>query len=217
MIINVLYITGNIEFAISIKSALERTGAFEVRPFTTPDAAIEFLRETPHDVVLVDFTIPDVRIDIVVQGLRSISPDIAIVAMPRQHEEVQRLLRLQNSVDAPFSARYIIPVLSKAVADAKRLAALKAPPPPETLPEEPIPEPRRPTRPIIKPLSGPLRPKKSAPLRPPESPKKQTKKFAPPPKDDDTPVVAPDDAAAVWQRTDWRRGKNEHDESFQEI
>lgn len=144
MFINVLFITKNIEFAITIKGALERTGAFDVHPFTSPDAAIDYLLEVPHDVALIDFTIPKLRIDVVIGGLRKASPEIAIVAIPRQPEEVQRMLRFQNSLDAPFNARTIIPVLNKAVTDAQRIAGLKPPPPPETLPESPSSKPLRP-------------------------------------------------------------------------
>jgi len=137
MVTRVLFITSNIEFAAQIKSALERTGLYQVRPFSLPDAAIEYLRENPHEVAVVDFTIPDIRVDLIVEGLRSAAPQIAIVATPRQHEEVVRLLRLQNSINVPFSARYIIPVLDKAVIDLK-----KNPPP---LPQ---------TRPVVKSLGS---------------------------------------------------------------
>ncbi|MDX2163113.1 MAG: hypothetical protein SF162_17485 [bacterium] len=126
----VLFITKNIEFATSIKAALERTGSYEVRPFSLPDAAAEYLREYPHDVAIIDFSIPGMRVDEVVEKMRAAAPQIAIVATPKQHEEVMRLLKLQNSINVPFSARYIIPVLEKALTDIR-----SSPPPlPRTRP-----------------------------------------------------------------------------------
>ena len=119
MITRVLFLTANIPFASSIRTALQGTGLFEVRLFSLPDAAIEYLRENPIEAAIVDFTLPGTRIDQVVEGLRMASPQLAIIATPRQLEEVVRLLRLQNSVNTPFSARYIIPVLDKAVADVR--------------------------------------------------------------------------------------------------
>ncbi len=134
MVTRVLFLTANIPFASSIRTALQGTGLFEVRLFSLPDAAIDFLRENPVEAAIVDFTLPGTRIDQVVEGLRMVSPQLAIVATPRQLEEVVRLLRLQNSVNTPFSARYIIPVLDKAVADVR---------------ENPLPLPS--TRPTLRP------------------------------------------------------------------
>ncbi|MFN8528908.1 MAG: hypothetical protein U0670_09880 [Anaerolineae bacterium] len=55
MVTRVLFLTANIPFAASIRAALERTGTFEVRPFSLPDAAVEYLRENSSDVAIVDF------------------------------------------------------------------------------------------------------------------------------------------------------------------
>ncbi len=145
MITQVLFITGNMEFAVSIKAALERTGAFEVHPFSQVDAAYEYLIDNPHDVAIIDFTIPDIRVDVVVDRLRGVHPFLAIVATPRQPDEVIRLLKLQNSINVPFTARAIIPLLDKAAADAKRLMAL----PTKPINRHPEPQPSDDDTPVL--------------------------------------------------------------------
>lgn len=115
MSIHVLLINRQLVFAVTIKQALEQTGAFEVHPFTTADPAIEYLRTHPHEVALVDFTLPDgPRI---VQRLRALQPEIAVIVSPTQPNasNLMRDLRLQAIVDAPFSARSIIPLIEHAV------------------------------------------------------------------------------------------------------
>ena len=53
MVIRVLIINRQLVFAVTIKQALEQTGAFEVHPFTDPNAAMEYLRTHPHDVAQI--------------------------------------------------------------------------------------------------------------------------------------------------------------------
>ena len=115
MIIRVLIINRQLVFAVTIKQALEQTGAFEVHPFTDPDAAVEYLRSNPHDVALVDFDIQVQPGPEIVAQLRAVQPDIALVVSPSQSGRVLQELNLQDSVDAPFSARGIIPVIERAV------------------------------------------------------------------------------------------------------
>lgn len=117
MIIRVLIINRQLVFAVTIKQALEQTGAFEVHPFTDPRAAMDYLRTHPHDVALVDLTIRTMPGDAIIQGLREIQPEIAIVVSPTlpDSSRVIRDLNLQGMVDMPFSARGIIPVIEHAV------------------------------------------------------------------------------------------------------
>jgi DNA-binding NarL/FixJ family response regulator len=115
MTTNVLIINRQLVFAVTIKQALEQTGAFEVHPFTAADAALDYLRSHPHDVALVDFTLPDgPRI---VRRLRALQPEIAVIVSPNQPNSstLIRDLSLQGMIDAPFSARAIIPLIEHAV------------------------------------------------------------------------------------------------------
>ena len=61
---------------------------FDVHPFTTADAAFDFLRDHPQDVALVDFTLPGRSGAKVIQQLRGIQPDLAVIINPRQPDDV---------------------------------------------------------------------------------------------------------------------------------
>jgi DNA-binding NarL/FixJ family response regulator len=117
MIIRVLIINRQLVFAVTIKQALEQTGAFEVHPFTDPNAAMDYLRTHPHDVALVDFAIKVMPGAEIVRGLREIQPELAVIVSPMQPDssKVIRDLSLQGMIDAPFSARGIIPLIEHAV------------------------------------------------------------------------------------------------------
>ena len=115
MLIRVLIINRQLVFAVTIKQALEQTGVFEVHPFTDPSAATEYLRSHPHDAVLVDFSITVMQGPEIVKQLRAIQPDVAIVVSPAQPQALMRELDLQQSIDPPFSARSIIPVIEHAI------------------------------------------------------------------------------------------------------
>jgi CheY-like chemotaxis protein len=117
MIIRVLIINRQLVFAVTIKQALEQTGAFEVHPFTDPNAAMDYLRTHPHDVALVDFAIKVLPGAEIVQRLREIQPELAIIVSPMQPDssKVIRDLELQGMIDTPFSARGIIPLIEHAV------------------------------------------------------------------------------------------------------
>src|SRR5262245_43141073 len=117
MATRVLIINRQLVFAVTLKQALEQTGTFEVHPFTTVDAAFDFLREHPQDVALVDFTLPGNSGGKVIQQLRSIQRDLAVIISPRQPdgEVLLKGLRLQGMVDMPFGARDIIPLIGQAI------------------------------------------------------------------------------------------------------
>ncbi len=126
MATRVLIINKQLVFAVTIKQALEQTGAYEVHPFTAADAAIEYLQEHPQDVALVDFTLPGTIGPILVQRLRGVQPDLLLIASPRPAEatEVMRALRLQGMINLPFSVRDIVPLIEQAVENRQQDAAL---------------------------------------------------------------------------------------------
>lgn len=113
----VLVINKQLGFTIGIKQALEQAGGFEVTPFTTWDTALDHLRQRPHDVALVDFTLSGMPgIDLVFR-LRAIQPDIAIIATPDTPDVAEhvRTLKLNGIVDVPVSARELMPILHDAI------------------------------------------------------------------------------------------------------
>jgi DNA-binding NarL/FixJ family response regulator/REP element-mobilizing transposase RayT len=109
MLITVLMIHRQLAFAIAFKQALERAGAYQVHPFTAAGAALDYLRETPQDVLLLDFGVPDAA-DIVAAA-RMMQPGIAVIASPRQSDATITALNLQGVVDARFTARDIMALL----------------------------------------------------------------------------------------------------------
>src|SRR5688500_5293902 len=117
MAIRVLIINRQLVFAVTLKQALEQTGTFDVHPFTTADAAFDFLRDHPQDVALVDFTLLGRSGAKMIQQLRGIQRDLAVIISPRQSnvEELARNLNLQGMIDMPFGARDIIPLIERAV------------------------------------------------------------------------------------------------------
>jgi len=115
MAIRVLIINRQLAFSVALKQSLERTGAFEVHPFTTADAATEYLQAHPQDVVLLDFNSVAPNGAAIVDALRRIQPGIAIVVSPKQNPETVRALALQENIDPPYTTRDIIPLLNRAV------------------------------------------------------------------------------------------------------
>jgi len=117
----VLVINQQLSFAIKIKQALESIGAFEVTPFTAADTALDYLRRRPQDVVLVDFTLPGISGSDLTHRIRSIQPDIAIIASPDRPEVAVavRDLRLHGLIDVPIAARTLIPLIKQAVTQVR--------------------------------------------------------------------------------------------------
>ncbi|MBC7872276.1 MAG: response regulator [Chitinophagaceae bacterium] len=113
----VLVINQQLNFAIKIKQALESIGAFEVTPFTAADTALDYLRRRPQDVVLVDFTLPGISGAELTKRIRTIQPDIAIIASPDRPEVAVavRDLRLHGLIDVPIAVRTLIPLIKQAV------------------------------------------------------------------------------------------------------
>ena len=83
MATRLLIIHRQLDFAVIIKQALEQTGGFAVHPFTKAEAAFDFLRDHPQDIALVDFKLPGRAGPRIVQQLRALQPDIAVVVSPR--------------------------------------------------------------------------------------------------------------------------------------
>ncbi|MDX1994113.1 MAG: response regulator [bacterium] len=114
----VLVIHQQVGFAVKLKQGLESVGGYEVTPFTTAETALDYLRRRPQDIALLDFTLPGVPGVDLVQRIRSIQPDIAIIASPDlpNVRTAARDLRLHGVVDMPVSIRALIPLIRQSVA-----------------------------------------------------------------------------------------------------
>ncbi len=115
MATRLLVIHRQLVFAVTIKQALEQTGGFAVHPFTKAEAAFEFLRDHPQDIALVDFILPGRSGSRIIQQLRSLQPDIAIIVTPQLSEADERSYGVQGSLNSPFSARDLLPLLQNAL------------------------------------------------------------------------------------------------------
>ena len=115
--IRVLIINRQLGFSVRIKQALEQVGGFEVAPFTSADAALEYLQGHPQDVSLVDFTIPGVSGSDLVYMMRQIQPDLPVIVSPDLPNIVAeaRNLNINGIVDVPISARELKPILERVV------------------------------------------------------------------------------------------------------
>lgn len=127
MIAQVVFIHRNIQFAIEIKQALERTGNYEVRVFTSGEAAAEALTLQTFQVAVVDFALPEGG-DTIVRRLRAVQADLAFIATPRQPADVIQQLGLQGSIAAAFQARDLIPVIHRALEGRRVTRSLRRPP-----------------------------------------------------------------------------------------
>lgn len=128
----VLLINQQLRFSVEIKRALEQAGAFDVAPFTSAEAALDYLRQYPQDVVIADLLLPDISGAELVFRLRAIQPDIAIIATP-DHPDANAIVRdleLQGLIDVPFSVREIVPLIGQAVSQMRDILPDTAQAPP---------------------------------------------------------------------------------------
>jgi REP element-mobilizing transposase RayT len=142
---------------VALKQALERTGGFDVHPFTTSDAALEYVQSNPQDVALIDFTSVTPSGPTVVETLRRIQPGLPIVVSPEQPADVMAQLNLQASIDPPFNARDIMPLLGsaaqgEAATDLRKLSTRPVGSPPAS-----DPTPAAPTTDVFKEAASPER------------------------------------------------------------
>ncbi|MEP7291728.1 MAG: response regulator, partial [Chloroflexota bacterium] len=120
MVTQVLIIHGLLPFAITLKQTLERGAPFEAHPFTSVEAAVEYLRDHVQDVALVDFALPDVPGDEIVQLLREVQPNLAIIVTPRQNDDLLHTLKLQASIKSDFVARDLVSLINAYFAQNQR-------------------------------------------------------------------------------------------------
>lgn len=121
MATQVLLIHPQLAFIVTLKHTLERSGAYEVHPFTNVDAALEYLRDHPQDVALVDVGAPGRSLATVIPALRAIQPRLAVIATPEQDDDAARESAIQGSITPPFTARDLIPYISRAIAYTRDL------------------------------------------------------------------------------------------------
>jgi CheY-like chemotaxis protein len=113
MATTILLIHRQLAFAVSLKQSLERTGAYDVHPFTSASTAVEYLSTHPQDLAIVDFEMASATGDEIVVLLRDTQTDIPIIATPVIPESLVSALRLQGCMEARFSSQDILPLIEK--------------------------------------------------------------------------------------------------------
>lgn len=108
MITPVLVLHGKLSVAISLKQALERDTRFEVHPFTTPDASVDYLHEHPQDVVLVDLSSLRDSAESVVGWLRQAQPDILVIVSPPPSEATVSSLGINAVLNANYRPKDVV-------------------------------------------------------------------------------------------------------------
>src|SRR5690606_3938103 len=106
-----------------IKQALQETGRYDVTVFATGQAALEHLGRQRQDVVVVDFGLRDMDGPGLIEKLRAVQPDLAIVAVPSVAYRVPDWLNVNTRIEKPYRARDLDPALQDALAQRA-----KAPP-----------------------------------------------------------------------------------------
>ncbi len=130
MATRLLVIHKQLVFAVTIKQALEQTGGYAVHPFTKAEAAFDFLRDHPQDIALVDFNLPGRSGSRIIQQLRALQPDIAVIVTPQLSDVDMRNFGVQASLNSPFTARDLLPLLQNVLDEVPSDNLGTAPPPP---------------------------------------------------------------------------------------
>jgi len=120
MATQILIIHGQLPFAIKLKQTLERSAPFEAHPFTTLEAALDYLQDHIQDVAVVDFDLTDFPGDVIVRQLRTIQPNIIVVATPKLDANRMGTLDILASLDRGFAARDLVNLVNSYFAHNER-------------------------------------------------------------------------------------------------
>lgn len=113
MTTQVLIVHGHLPFAIKLKQTLERSAPFEAHPFTSLEAAVDYLSDHVQDVAVIDFAMTDYTGEQIVQAIRGAQPDIPIIAAPKQDVAKTNALGIAASLNAGFTAQDLINAINR--------------------------------------------------------------------------------------------------------
>ncbi len=115
----IMLVTRNVQFAIDVKRALEALGEYSVTTVADLRNAIEQLRDTPQQLVLLDTDGLSIAPDILLEMIQARQNEIAIVLAPDRPNvhELARQHGARGVVDIPVMARDLLPILESALQD----------------------------------------------------------------------------------------------------
>lgn len=110
--VRVLVINPKLNQAVGIKNALEALGGFEARPFTSSINALEFARNAPPDIAVLDIAIRSPNISETTVALRKLNSKVKLLLTNAPDEAVTKL-RADGVVTLPARAREVEPLLRR--------------------------------------------------------------------------------------------------------
>lgn len=115
----ILIITNDTKFAVNVKKALERNGEFSVSAFSSGKAGVDYLRRNPQDVAVLDFRMKDMPGTDMVDHLRAMQPDLAIIAAPNHPaiHDLKERYNIQQIINIPTSVRKFVSILNTAATE----------------------------------------------------------------------------------------------------
>ena len=112
----VLIVDSDISFVVKVKQALQAGGNYDVTVFATGQAALEHLSRELQDVVIVDFALRDMDGPGLIEKMRSLQPDLAVIAIPSDIYRLPGWLKVDASLEKPYRARDLDPLLQDVIA-----------------------------------------------------------------------------------------------------
>ncbi len=115
----ILIITNEMKFALNVKKALERNGEYTVAVFSSGKAGVDYVRSHEQDVAVVDFRMKDMPGTDMVDHLRTLQHDIALIAAPNHPAilDLQERYNIQKIINIPTSIRKFVAALDTAKKD----------------------------------------------------------------------------------------------------
>lgn len=113
----ILVIDANREFGILIRQSLEESGQYSVTLASDAEDAIERAYAEDFELAIIDFGLPDMPGAELVQRLRSIRPELSIVALPGGAETTPDLagVSVEGVISRPFYLPELPAILQKAM------------------------------------------------------------------------------------------------------
>jgi len=116
-----LLIDPDIAFVVSIKTALEKTGDFQVSISANGAAAEDALSRHRHDVAVVAFDVSDMDALELIVALRHVQGDLPVIMTPETEEQQERIrfMDVQGAIKRPYAARDLIPYVRSVLTRAR--------------------------------------------------------------------------------------------------
>jgi CheY-like chemotaxis protein len=165
MPIPILVADSNREFGILIRQALEESGRFEVSLASSAEDAVALSKDVDFTLAIIDFALPDLDGEEIVERIRALQPGMAVIAIPVGEDEGAEKIR-RAGVDGLLTKPFYLPNLPDIIEEAlgSRLDFHRpqplpmpsvAPPPPA--PSQPEPPPQQAADRTRRDLSGPAK------------------------------------------------------------